>query len=248
MHNVEVSPRMFVRWMPPKNLGYKNLFQVRWVFALWPSNIAMECMRYLFIPCQAWYLRALQLEGRLQNLFVICSVTLQAYRVFVWWTPPVSSRKVRTSLALIMECTVYKNLFHMCCTPTCTPSHTGMHKCMFVQWTPPSMESLISLTAITVCNHAWLVGSLQKFVPTAFIVCTSTRVHVMRHVWSNTWLVGKLEKFVPIVFVICTPTCAPSSYYRLSSKRWYDEPLQAWHLWNLWLARNLFQVHSLFAH
>ena len=52
----------------------------------------------------------------------------------------------------IMAC---KNLFHMCCTLTCTPSnilHIWMHKCMFVRWTPLGMASLFSLTAIADCN------------------------------------------------------------------------------------------------
>ena len=146
--------------------------------------------------------------------------------------------EVHTSVALqtVAVCIVDKNLFQMCCTPTCTPSnipHTGMHKCVFVRWTPPSMASL---TAIIVCNGMprqfilWMLdgGHFTKICYN----CMHSYLHSdfdssTRPVWSykNLFQVCSLFALQPVLLQM----------WRLS----YDQPLQAWYLWILWLVCSL---------
>ena len=121
--------------------------------------------------------------------------------MFVWWMNSqayTNLLEVRTSVTFQpVGCILYKNLFQMCCTPTCTPSHTAMHKCMFVWWTFPSMASQYAIKCMS--KNLFQLNLL-----------TFLAAHTMRRVWSYTWQVGKLQKFVQGVFVVCTPTCAPS--------------------------------------
>ena len=115
-------------------------------------------MHDVSIHTQAWYLRAPRLEDSSSIALWHSNITHTRMHkcMFVWWTPPMSLHKFVTSAHVCCTPTcgwyysiVYKNLLQMCCNLICTPCnvpHTGMQKCMFTQWMPPSMASQTAMT------------------------------------------------------------------------------------------------------